>query len=124
MASMVVSTHARWFSKTLEPALDLFFSRELQAGAVVGDQPGHGILGAINAGGNRQLGPKSVRGTGSSSLMCNGNSVSTRAKIEETSAKLTSKPGWGIKPPISIREIRREKSKSKEPKPSSRSSAK
>ena len=124
MASMVVSTHARWFFKTLEPALDLFFSRELQAGAVAGDQPGHGILGAINAGGNRQLGPESVRGTGSSSLMCNGNSVSTRAKIEETSAKLTSKPGWGIKPPISIGEIRREKRKSKESKPSFRYSAK
>jgi hypothetical protein len=98
MASMVVSTHARWFFKTLEPALDLFFSRELQAGAVAGDQPGHGILGAINAGGNRQLGPESVRGTGSSSLMCNGNSVSTSLNDFLLPARSAAPAGWSHYP--------------------------
>lgn len=62
-------------SQTLEPALDLFFSRcrELQAGAVAGDQPGHGILGAMDAGGKPTARDRGRRGTGSNSLMGKGN---------------------------------------------------
>lgn len=49
----------------MEPALDLVFSRELQAGAVAGDQPVHGILGAINAGGKPTARATERRRTGS-----------------------------------------------------------
>jgi hypothetical protein len=41
----------------VEPTLDPFDGRELQAGAVGGDHPGHGSFGALNAGENRQAGP-------------------------------------------------------------------